>query len=135
MGFCCPVSDLVARRRSYVLREVLNGLRWVVRTGATWRMMPHDLPPWYAISQQMLRWLVAECFDAIVHNLGLLLRGVKGCKGQPSAAILDSRTLQSTPDYGRSGWLRWSETMQGKQGPHCRGHPGTSAQPAGHSRQ
>jgi len=31
------------------LREVFNGLRWVVRTGAPWRLLPHDLPPWYTV--------------------------------------------------------------------------------------
>jgi transposase len=89
-----------AGQREYELREVFNGLRWIVRTGATWRMMAHDLPPCYIIYQQIQRWLAAGCFEALVHDLRLLLRGVKGRKGQPSAAIFDSRTLQSTPESG-----------------------------------
>jgi transposase len=89
-----------AGQRQYALREVYNGLRWIVRTGATWRMMPHDLPPWYIVYQQTQRWLAAGCFEAMVHDLRLLLRGVKGRKGQPSAAIFDSRTVQSTPESG-----------------------------------
>src|ERR1700687_4872044 len=63
-------------------------------------MMPHDLPPWYIVYQQTQRWLVAGCFEAMVEDLRLLLRGVKGRKGQPSAAIFDSRVLQSTPESG-----------------------------------
>jgi len=94
-----------AGQRQYELREVFNGLRSLVRTGASWRMMPHDLPPWYSVYQQTQRWLQAGCFEAIVHDLRLLLRGVKGRKGQPSAAIFDSRTLQSTPESGhRAGY-------------------------------
>ena len=89
-----------AGQRHYELREVYNGLRWIVRTGATWRMMPHDLPPWYLVSRQTQRWLAAGCFEAMVEDLRLLLRGVKGRKGQPSAAIFDSRVLQSTPESG-----------------------------------
>jgi transposase len=89
-----------AGQRHYELREVSNGLRWMVRTGATWRMMPHDLLPWYIVYQQTQRWLVAGCFEAMVEDLRLLLRGVKGRKGQPSAAIFDSRVLQSTPESG-----------------------------------
>ena len=50
-------------------------------------MMPHDLPPWYLVSQQTQRWLEANCLEAMVDDLRLLLRGVKGRKGQPSAAI------------------------------------------------
>jgi transposase len=102
-AFVAPYLTLLpedAGRRHYELREVYNGLRWIVRTGATWRMMPHDLPPWYIVYQQTQRWLEAGCFEAMVHDLRLLLRGVKGRKGQPSAAIFDSRTLQSTPESG-----------------------------------
>ena len=102
-AFVVPYLTLLpedAAQRHYDLREVYNGLRWMVRTGATWRMMPHDLPPWYIVYQQTQRWLTAGCFEAIVHDLRLLLRGIKGRKGQPSAAIFDSRTLQSTPESG-----------------------------------
>ncbi|GHO57836.1 hypothetical protein KSB_63110 [Ktedonobacter robiniae] len=45
-----------APQREHDLREVFNGLRWIVRTGAQWRMMPHDLPPWAAVYQQTQRW-------------------------------------------------------------------------------
>jgi transposase len=102
-AFVAPYLTLLpedAGQRHYELREVYNGLRWIVRTGATWRMMPHDLPPWYIVYQQTQRWLAAGCFEAMVEDLRLLLRGVKGRKGQPSAAIFDSRVLQSTPESG-----------------------------------
>ena len=102
-AFVAPYLTLLpedAGQRHYELREVYNGLRWMVRTGATWRMMPHDLPPWYIVYQQTQRWLAAGCFEAMVEDLRLLLRGVKGRKGQPSAAIFDSRVLQSTPESG-----------------------------------
>lgn len=92
-------------QRTYSLREVFNGLRWIVRAGAPWRMMPNDLPPWYIVYQQTQRWLAAGCFEAIVDDLRLLLREVKGRNRQPSAAIFDSRTLQSTPESGsRAGY-------------------------------
>src|SRR5579859_1588562 len=101
--FVAPYLTLLpcdAGQRHYDLREVYNGLRWIVRTGATWRMMPHDLPPWYIVYQQTQRWLAAGCFEAMVDDLRLLLRGVKGRRGQPSATIFDSRVLQSTPESG-----------------------------------
>lgn len=102
-AFVAPYLTLLpedAGQRHYDLREVYNGLRWLVRTGATWRMRPHDLPPWYVVYQQTQRWLAAGSFEAMVEDLRLLLRGVKGRKGQPSAAIFDSRVLQSTPESG-----------------------------------
>ncbi|QBD80512.1 IS5 family transposase [Ktedonosporobacter rubrisoli] len=108
-AFIAPYLTLLpedAGQRQYEMREVLNGLRWIVRTGASWRMMPHDLPPWYiVVSQQTQRWLAAGCFEAIVHDVRLLLQGIKGRKGHPSAAIFESHTLQSTPESGhRAGY-------------------------------
>jgi transposase len=66
-------------------------LRWLVRTGAQWRMLPHDLRRWEAVYHQTQRWLRAGCFEAVPHDLQLLLRLAAGCKGQPSAVILDAR--------------------------------------------
>lgn len=45
-----------AKQHQYVLRELFNALRYVVRTGCTWRYLPHDLPPWAACYQQWARW-------------------------------------------------------------------------------
>src|SRR5574340_1534073 len=91
--------------RKHDLRAVFNALRWLVRSGASWRMMPHEFPPWPAVYQQMRRWLDAGCFEALVHDLRVLLREYAGRQSQPSAMILDSRTLQSTPESGaRAGY-------------------------------
>ncbi len=94
-----------ASQREYKLREVFNGLRYVIKTGATWRMVPHDLPPWEVVYQQGQRWLRAGVFEAIVHDLREILRLAEGRKARPSAAIFDSRTLQSSPESGaRAGY-------------------------------
>ena len=85
------------------LREVFNGLRWIVRTGSAWRYMPHDLPPWEAVYQQTQRWLKAGVFEEMVHDLRVLLRLSEGRASDPTAAILDSRTLRSTPESGHRG--------------------------------
>jgi transposase len=107
-AFVAPYLTLMkedAPQRDHSLREVFNGLRWMVRTGASWRMMPHDLPPWHTIYQQSQRWLKAGVFAAIVHDLREILRLAAGRKAKPTAAIFDSRTLQSTPESGaRAGY-------------------------------
>ena len=94
-----------APQREYSLREVFNGLRWLVRSGATCRMMPNDLPPWNVIYQQMQRWIKAQVFESLASDLRAVLRIVDGRNEQPTAAIFDSRTLQSTPESGaRAGY-------------------------------
>lgn len=68
-------------------------------------MMAHDLPPWSAVYQQAQRWRKARVFEAIVEDLRAVLRVAQGRKLAPSAAILDSRTLQSSPESGhRAGY-------------------------------
>jgi transposase len=107
-AFVAPYLTLMtedAPQRDYPLREVFNGLRWLVRAGATWRMIPHDLPPWWVVYQQTQRWLKAGVFADIVHDLRRLLRVAVGRDPEPTAAIFDGRTLQSTPESGaRAGY-------------------------------
>ncbi len=94
-----------APQPDYALREVFNGVRWITRTGAQWRMMPNDLPPWYTVYHQTQRWLNAGVFNSIVHDLRMLLRELAYRPPQPRVAILDSRTLQSSPESGdRAGY-------------------------------
>jgi transposase len=73
-AFVAPYLALVredAPQRTYELREVFNALRWIVRAGASWRMLPYDFPPWEAVYQQTRRWLLcAGVFEAMVHDLG-----------------------------------------------------------------
>jgi transposase len=107
-AFCAPYLTLMKEsspQRTYSLREIFNGLRWFLRAGCPWRMMPNDLPPWHAVQQQTERWLRAGCFEAMTHDLRVILRQADERDGSPSAAILDSRTLQSTPESGaRAGF-------------------------------
>ena len=99
------LMDPAAPQRRYALREVFNALRWIVRAGAPWRLLPHEFPPWPVVYQQTQRWLAAGCFEAIVHDLRELLREAAGRDPQPSAVILDGRTLRSTPESGdRAGF-------------------------------
>ena len=107
-AFVVPYLTLLpldSSQRKHDLREVFNGLRFIVRTGLQWRFMPNDLPPWPIVYQQTDRWFKAGVFETIVNDLRVILRVADGRKAQPSAAILDSRTLQSTPESGaRAGY-------------------------------
>ena len=107
-AFVAPYLALVredAPQRRHDLREVFDALRWIVRSGAPWRMLPHDFPPWEAVYQQTQRWIAAGVFEAMVHDLRALLRLAQGRAPDPTAAVLDSRTLRSTPESGhRAGY-------------------------------
>ena len=102
---CLTLLPEDAGQRLHSLREVFNGLRCVIKTGAQWRQMPHDLPPWEAVYQQARRWLASGCFEVLVDDLRALLRMAVGRSEQPTAVIVDSRTLRSSPESGqRAGY-------------------------------
>ncbi len=107
-AFLAPYLTLMredAPQRHHPLRELFNGLRFIAHTGLQWRFMPNDLPPWHAVYQQTRRWLDADAFTAIITDLRVLIRLGEGRAAQPTAVILDSRTMQSTPESGaRAGW-------------------------------
>jgi len=107
-AFVAPYLTLMkedAPQRAHDMREVFNAVRWITRTGCQWRLLPHDLPPWAAVYQQSQRWIAARVFETMVHDLRALLRLAKGKKEQPTAAIFDGRTMQSTPESGeRAGY-------------------------------
>ncbi len=90
-AFVAPYLTLItqdAPQRDYPLREVFNGLRWMVRTGAPWRMIANDLPPWHSVYEQTQRWIAAGCFEIMAkcltrsslasgfQPLGIALRGL-----------------------------------------------------------
>ena len=107
-AFCAPYLTLMeegAPQRDYTLRGLFNALRYMIRAGCPWRMIPNDLPPWSTVHQQAQRWIKAGCFEAMAHDLREVVRVAADKSVQPSAVILDGRTLQSTPESGhRAGY-------------------------------
>jgi transposase len=107
-AFCVPYLTLMkedAPQREHALRAVFNAVRYLVRVGCPWHMIPNDFPPSSIVYQQAQRWIAAGCFEALTHDLRKLLRLLAERSAEPSAAILDGRTLQSTPESGaRAGY-------------------------------
>jgi transposase len=107
-AFAAPYLTLLpeeAGQRRHDLRAVYDALRWLVRAGAPWRLLPGDFPPWHAVYDQVQRWLASGVFEAMAHDLRTVLRLAEGRAAAPTAAILDSRTMRSTPESGaRAGY-------------------------------
>ena len=84
----------------YTLRAVSNSLRWMVRAGCPWRLLPADLPPWTVVHQLTLRRIGAGCFEAMAHDLRMIIRELSARASPPTAVVLDGRTVRSTPESG-----------------------------------
>ena len=66
--FCLPYLTLMredAPQREHSLRELFNALRWMIRAGCPWRMIPTNFPPWKAVYDQSQRWIRAGVFEAM----------------------------------------------------------------------
>ncbi|RYZ86257.1 MAG: IS5 family transposase, partial [Proteobacteria bacterium] len=116
--FVVPYLTLMkedAPQREHDLREVFNALRWIIRAGAPWRMLPHDFPRWEVVYQQSQRWINWGCFEAIVHDLRVLLREAEGKKAQPSAVIFDGRTVQSSVESGERAGFDGNKQRKGSK--------------------
>ena len=105
-----------APQREHPLREVFNALRWMVRAGAPWRLMPTNLPPWQIVHQQAQRWLRAGVFEDITRDLRMLRRLVAGRDPQPTAAVLDARTLQGSVESGNCSGYEGHKKRKGRKG-------------------
>ena len=107
-AFLAPYLTLMdpdAPQRRHDLREVFNALRYIVRPGAQWRMLPTNFPPWATVYQPTQRWMAAGCFEQIVHDLRALQRWAAVRPDGPSAMILDARTVQSPSERGPDKYL------------------------------
>lgn len=107
-AFVAPYLCLMredAPQREHPLREVYNALRYLVRAGCPWRLLPNDLPPYGVGFQQAQRWIKAGVFEAMVHDLRAILRLAVRKNEEPTAVVLDARTLQSSVESGsRAGY-------------------------------
>lgn len=106
---------LDAPQRDHDPREVFNALRWMIRTGAQWRYLPHDFPDWQVVQQQAQRWIDRGCFENLVHDLREMLRLKQGRDAQPTGSVIDSRFVPSTPESGHRAAYNGHKAKKGSK--------------------
>ncbi len=87
--------------RTVNMREVVNGIFYVLRTGCGWEMLPHDLPPYSTVYQYFRRWQKTNVWQQMNNALRQQLRQVEGRNSQSSAALADSQSVKTTEKRGR----------------------------------
>ena len=94
------------RPEKYPRRELLNGMRYVLRTGCSWRSIPHDLPEWRSVYYYFSLWKKDGTWQRIHDSLRGDLRERMGRHRQASAGILDSQSVKTTEKGGLRGTMR-----------------------------
>ena len=91
-----PLAHARGAPRRVNLREVINALRYLARTGCQWRMLPHDLPPWESVYYYFSQWRDDGTWERLNRDLRIDVRLSVGKDPEPSAAILDSQSVKAT---------------------------------------
>ncbi len=100
-----PAAKPGGRHRSVDMREVLNGIFYHVRGGASWRMLPHDLPPWGTVHYYYRRFRRDGTWTQINDILRDHVRLSAGREAEPTAAIIDSQSVKTTEKGGPAAMM------------------------------
>jgi putative transposase len=99
-----PAPKKGGRPQRHSVRDILNAIFYILRSGCAWRLLPHDLPPWKTVYHYFRLWRVQGLWEAVHQALHAAVRVKAGRAPQPSAVIIGSQSVKTTLVGGPRGY-------------------------------
>lgn len=99
-----PPPELFGRKRSVNLREIINALCYLARSGCQWRLLPQGFPNWQTVYYYFRKWRESEFFVSLNQTLRKKVRLSSGKATDPSAAIIDSQSVKTDEQAASKGY-------------------------------
>jgi transposase len=110
-----PPPSTQGRPRSWPMREVINAIFYVMRSGCPWRLLPYDFPPWRTVYRWFAAWRDEGLFERVNHALVMADRERSGRNASPTAAVIDSQSVRTTEGGGPRGYDAAKKVMGRKR--------------------
>jgi transposase len=110
-----PARTAEARLRTHSLRDVLDAIFYIVRSGCAWRLLPHDFPPWSTVYYHFRRFRLSGLWSLILKVLRAAARKRVGKDPQPTAAIIDSQSVKTVEESAYPSGYDGHKNLKGRK--------------------
>ena len=109
------ILDPQHRKRKYPLRDIMNAIMYILKTGCQWRMLPKDFPPHNTVFYYFNKWKLEGVFEELMDTLHRMVRKLMGREETPSLGIIDSRSVKSSHHVDADRGIDGNKKIKGRK--------------------